>query len=91
MQKSIQKAIQVVLFVKTGGDLGHCFQSPSATYGQRRPRYGVEVIKLFSCSNQLGMKLARLTNLKLLTFENSFLLNITEHENFSANEHENAN
>ena len=32
-----------------------------------------------------------LINLKLLTIENSFLLNITEHENFFANKYENAN
>ena len=52
---------------------------------------GLEVIKLFSCSTQLSMKFFMLINLKLLTMPNSFLLNITEHENFSANEYENAN
>ena len=36
------------------------------------------------------MKFAPLINLKLLTTANSFLLNIAEHENFSANNHENA-
>ena len=46
---------------------------------------GPEVIKLLSCSTQLGMKYVLLINLKLLTIANSFLLNIAEHENFSAN------
>ena len=50
-----------------------------------------EAIKLFSCSIQLSMKFVQLINLKLLTIVNSFLLNIAEHENFSANKYENAN
>ena len=50
-----------------------------------------EVIKLFSCSAQLSMKFVQLINLKLLTIANSFLLNIAEHEKFSATEYENAN
>ena len=56
--------------------------------GQWQPRsasaffqYGLEVIKLFSCSTQLSMKFVLLINLKLLTIANSFLLNIAEHEN----------
>ena len=52
---------------------------------------GPEVIKLFSCSTELSMKFFMLINLKLLTIVNSFLLNIAEHENFSANKYENAN
>ena len=52
---------------------------------------GPEVIKLFSCSTQLSMKFLLLINLKLLTIANSFLLNIAEHEIFSANKYENAN
>ena len=52
---------------------------------------GSEVIKLFSCSTQLSMKFVQLINLKLLIIANSFLLNIAEHENFSANKYENAN
>ena len=52
---------------------------------------GPEVIKLFSCSTQLSMKFVLLINLKLLAIEKSFLLNIAEHENFSANKYENAN
>ena len=52
---------------------------------------GPEVIKLFSCSDQLSMTFVLLINLKLLTISNSFLLNIAEHENFSANKYENAN
>ena len=36
-------------------------------------------------------KFVLLLNLKLLTIANSFLLNIAEHENFSANKYENAN
>ena len=53
--------------------------------------HGPEVIKLFSCSTQLSMKFILLINLKLLMIVNSFLLNIAEHENFSANKYENAN
>ena len=52
---------------------------------------GPEVIKLFSCSTQLSMTFVGLINHKLLTIVNSFLLNIAEHENFSANKYENAN
>ena len=52
---------------------------------------GPEVIKLFSCSTQLSMKLALLINLKLLIIGNSLLLNIAEHENFPANKYENTN
>ena len=52
---------------------------------------GPEVIKRFSCSTQLSMIFFMLMNLKLLTMLNSFLLNIAEHENFSANKYENAN
>ena len=54
-------------------------------------RTGPELIKLFSCSTQLSMKFVLLINIKLLTIANSFLRNIAEHENFSANEYENAN
>ena len=36
------------------------------------------------------MKFFMLINIKLLTMPNSFLLNIAEHENFSANKYENA-
>ena len=56
-----------------------------------KPLSGPEVVKLFSCSTQLSMKFFMLINLKLLTIANSFLLNIAEHENFSANKYENAN
>ena len=52
---------------------------------------GSEVIKLFSCSTQLSMKFFMLINLDLLMIANSFLLNIAEHEIFSANKYENAN
>ena len=37
------------------------------------------------------MKFVLLINLKLLTIANSFLLNIAEHENFSANKYKNTN
>ena len=37
------------------------------------------------------MKFVLLINLELLTIANSFVLTIAEHENFSANEYENAN
>ena len=62
-------------------------------YFQHRtcPKSSPEVIKLFSCATQLSMKFVLLINLKLLTTANSFLLNIAEHEKFSANKHENAN
>ena len=49
---------------------------------------GFEVIKLFSCSTQLSMNFVLLINLKILTIANLFLLNIAEHENFSANKYE---
>ena len=52
---------------------------------------GPEVIKLFSCSTQMSMKFALLINIKLLTIANSLLLNIAEHELFSANKYKNAN
>ena len=50
-----------------------------------------EVIKHFSCSTQLSMKLVLLINLKLLTIAKCILLNIAKHENFSTNKYENAN
>ena len=50
-----------------------------------------EVIKKISCSTQLSMKFSLPTNPKLLTISNSFLLNMAEHEIFSANKYENAN
>ena len=37
------------------------------------------------------MKLVPLINIKYLTTANSFVLNIAEHENYSANKYENAN
>ena len=51
----------------------------------------LEIIKRFSCSTQLSMKFVLLMNLKLITIANSFLPNVAEHGNFSANKHENAN
>ena len=62
---------------------------------QRRKVRGVKKTrprdyKTFSCSTQQSMKFVLLTILKLLIFANSFLLNIAEHENFSANKYENA-
>ena len=68
-----------------------CENVSSGICGKRRRRSGTEVIKLFSCSTQLSMKFVLLLNLKLLIFANSFLLNIAEHEHFSANKYENAN
>ena len=44
----------------------------------------------FSCSTQLSMKISLLLNLSYLTDANSFLLNIADHGNFTANKHENA-
>ena len=41
--------------------------------------------------NSAAQKIVLLINLKLLTIANSFLLNIAEHEIFSANRYENAN
>ena len=43
------------------------------------------------CSTQLSKKFILLINLKLVAIANAFLLNIAEHENFSANKYENAN
>ena len=43
---------------------------------------GPEVIKLLSCVSQLSIKFVLLTDLKLLTTANSFLLNIAEHDFF---------
>ena len=54
-------------------------------------RPGTNIIKLFSCSTQLGRKFVLLINLKLLTIASYFLVNIAKHENFSANKYENAN
>ena len=51
---------------------------------------GPEVINVFSCLTQLSMKFVLLINLRLLTIAN-FLLNMAEHEHFSANKYENAN
>ena len=63
-----------------------------------RQNSGAKAIKLFSCSTQLSMKIFMLINLnfmlinlKLPTTANSFLLNLAEHEKFSANKYENAN
>ena len=51
--------------------------------GQSIPSLSPEVIKLFSCSTHLSMKLVLLENLKLLTIANYFLLNIFENNNIS--------
>ena len=66
-------------------------ESLSLMKGQLGPSSGPEVIKPFSCSTQLSMKFVLLINLKLLSIPNTFLLNMAEHENFSANKYENAN
>ena len=52
---------------------------------------GSEVIKHFSCSPQLSMTFVLLIYFKWPTIANSFLLNIADHEIFSANKYENAN
>ena len=54
-------------------------------------RFGLEVIKLCSCSTQLSMKFDLLINFKLLKIANCFFLKIAEHEIFSANQYEIAN
>ena len=55
-------------------------------------RAGLKVIKfVFVLNSALSMKYVLLINLNLLTIANSFLLNIAENENFSANKYENAN
>ena len=51
----------------------------------------LEFIKRFSCLTQLSMKFVMLLNLKILTIANSFLLNMTEHVNFSTDKYESAN
>ena len=45
------------------------------------------LLTFLSCSTQLSMKFVMLINLKELTIANSFLLNIAEHEIFSANKY----
>ena len=52
---------------------------------------GPEIINLFFMLNSTEHEFFMLINLKLLTMPNSFLLNVAEHENFSANKYENAN
>ena len=47
--------------------------------------------KMFSWSTQLTMNFVLRINLKLLTIVNYVLLNIAEHENFSADKYENDN
>ena len=84
-----------------GLDLNDKPQSKCLKWGNPGPKYyvldpyyagaGAEVIKQFSRSIQLSMKLVLLRNLKLLTIANYFLLIIAEHENFSGNKYENAN
>ena len=81
---SCTKSITLSVATADISDLGLC-------PGQFKIYSGPEVIKLFSCSTQLSMKFFMLINLKLQTVPNSFLLNIAEHENFSANKYENAN
>ena len=56
---------------------------------QTRPQ-GYKIFFML-CSAQLSLKLVLLISLKLFTTANSFLLNISERENFSANKHENVN
>ena len=52
---------------------------------------GLNDIDLFSCSTQLSMKFVLLINPKLLIIASFFLLNIAEHENFSAYRYADAN
>ena len=70
-------------------------ESYVAKLGFKLAMYGSVVrsqgYKRFSCSTQLSMKFVLLINLKLLIIANSILLNIAEHENFSASKYENAN
>ena len=55
-------------------------------------RLGFEVLNFFfQFTTQLSLKFILLINLKLLTFANSFLLNIAGYEIFSAKKYENAN
>ena len=51
----------------------------------------IKCYKMFSCSTHLNINFVLLIDLKLLRIAKSFLLNIAEHENFSANKYENAN
>ena len=59
---------------------------PGLLYSLLRP-YCPNVLS----KTQLSMKFVQLINPKLLTTADSFLLNKTEHENFSTNKYENAN
>ena len=73
------------------GLFSYLFFSKSDTWRWRKNKSGPGDIKLFSCSAQLIMKFVLLINRKIITIANCFLLNIAEHENFSANKYENAN
>ena len=55
---------------------------------KQRYKLGPGDIKLISCSTQLSMKFVMLVR---RTIANSFLLNLAEHEIFSANKYANAN
>ena len=93
------KSHEVSCTTRTIHYMGHTMQKRVYKHMRTsRPRSGFafmqsgpEVIKLFSCSTQLSMKSVLLINHKLIIIKNSFLLNIAEHENFSANKYENAN
>ena len=63
----------------------HCMLMPVC------PNTGPKVIKTFFMLNSAVLKFFMLINLKLLIIANSFLLNIAEHDNFSAYKYENAN
>ena len=54
-------------------------------------KWQLTIDPLFTRESKWNDKGKDVTNLKLLTIANSFLLNIAEHENFSANKNENAN
>ena len=78
--------------VNAGEKINFSAETPKRVIGKRcKPRPGPEVIKLFSCSTQLSRKFFVLINLRLLSTANSFLLNLAEDENLSANKNENAN
>ena len=68
-----------------------CVCAPSEDSDQPGPKVVKLIYMLNSADNEICPANKSQINLKLLTIANSFLLNIAEHENFSANEYENAN
>ena len=70
----------------------HAVRVPKAK--QKRPqftKFWARGYKIFFNLNSAEHEIFMIINLKLLTIAISYLLNLAEHENFSANKYENAN